>query len=377
MKKQKRILNILIFSREVVCVLAGLHAIERIVLKKNLDLPAVYIGTLAVMVIMYMMVLLHVFIHEVGYMIFGLLTGYRFSSIRFLNFMLIKGKDGTIRLKKYKISGTAGQCLMLPPEMDNGTYPYLLYNMGGCILNLLTGIAAIVLYNITYGGIVSIIWLIAGIVGVFTCLINGIPIKQTSNAGYNTLVLSNSKAALKIFWIHLNIIERQSRGIAMTDMPGEWFKYLEDICEFDNLINVSGYVTAIGYYIEKRDFEKVKEMCIYANENAKEILPVHEGIVKSENLFVHLVTDMDKDKIEELTGKECMALYKLLEGQISMCRVWYAYYKLYKADSQKAQKYLDMVNKVEKTYPFSADFAMEKQLLAYVDDIACNNTVAE
>lgn len=376
MKKQKILLNALSIIMGGICGFVGMIGIEKVVPYDKFGMPTIIIGMFAIFVIFYILILLHTFIHETGHMVFGLLTGYKFSSIRFLSFMFLKTKGGEIKLKRYKVAGTAGQCLMLPPENDNGTYPYLLYNMGGCIFNLIIGIVAVILWSLTDGA-ASIVWMFAGIIGIFTALINGIPIKPVSNDGYNTLVFSKNKTAIKIFWTQLKIIESQSRGIAILDMPVEWFEYLGQINEFDNLINISGYSTLINYYVEKRNFEKVKEMCIYLSENAKEILPIHEAIIKAENLFAYLVTDRDNDKINELTGKECMTLYKLLASQVSMYRIWYAYYKLYDKDSKKSQNYLDKMNKAEKTYPFPADFASEKELISYVDNIACNGIEAE
>lgn len=367
MKKQKIIISVLGIILGGMCGFIGFEAIEALVSKKGLGMPEIMFGSAAIMAIMYIAFFMHIFIHESGHMIFGLLTGYRFSSIRFLSFMFVKSESGSIEMKRFKVAGTGGQCLMLPPEVEDGTYPYLLYNMGGCILNFLTGSLAIAAGIMADAGMVSAILYIMGIVGVFSCLVNGIPLKQVSNDGYNALTFSKSKTALKVFWIQLNITERQSRGIAASDMPDSWFSYMEQIKEFDNHINISAYVMAISRYEEKGDFEKVKQMCIYAEENIKEMLPVHEGIIKALHLFSHLVTDRDSNKIEELTGEESLKLYKLLATQVSMSRIWYAYYLLYKDDRETAQKYLDKVIRAEKTYPYPADYENEKKLMSYVD----------
>jgi hypothetical protein len=73
-------------------------------------------------------------IHETGHLIFGRLTGYtllmfRIGSIAFIN------DTGRIRIKKYSAPGSAGQCLMKPPEYKQGRNPFVLYNIGGVILD--------------------------------------------------------------------------------------------------------------------------------------------------------------------------------------------------------------------------------------------------
>ena len=77
-------------------------------------------------------------IHEFGHLVFGLLTGYKFISFRIGSFMFIK-KEGKLRVKLYKIVGTGGQCLMMPPPW-NEKLPTALYNFGGCILNFISAV---------------------------------------------------------------------------------------------------------------------------------------------------------------------------------------------------------------------------------------------
>lgn len=370
MKKRKWILGVLSFVMGGICGFVGIKCIFMILPEEDLNVMTLCGAVALILVTVYLAVFLHTFLHETGHMVFGLLTGYRFSSIRFLSFMFIKEESGKIRLKKYKVAGTGGQCLMLPPEDGGEGCPYVLYNLGGCIVNLVIGIIAVGVHLIAGNSIISLIFYIIGIIGIFTAVINGIPVQEASNDGYNTLLFSKNKDALKIFHIELNIVEKQSRGVPVSEMPKEWFDYLEGIKEFDNNMGVSAYTVVLGYYVEKKDFGKVKEMCVYAEENIKGMMALHEGIIKAEHLFVEIMTGMDKDKIEELTDDKNRKTYELLKTQISMLRVWYAYYLLYKNDKDKAEKYLDKFNKSEKTYPYKADFESEKNLIKYVDSIA-------
>ena len=57
-----------------------------------------------------------VIIHEAGHLVCGLLSGYRFVSFRIFNFTIIK-IDGKLRVRKYSIAGTGGQCLLTPPSL--------------------------------------------------------------------------------------------------------------------------------------------------------------------------------------------------------------------------------------------------------------------
>ena len=88
---------------------------------------------------------LQLIIHETGHLVFGLLSGYRFSSFRIGSFMWMK-VNGKLVCKKLTVAGTGGQCLMIPPELQDGKIPVLMYNLGGSIMNLVVGAVFFALY---------------------------------------------------------------------------------------------------------------------------------------------------------------------------------------------------------------------------------------
>ena len=61
--------------------------------------------------------ILHIIIHEAGHMVLGLLTGYSFVSFRIFSFMWVND-NGHIRFTRYKVNFAPGQCIMLPPSLD-------------------------------------------------------------------------------------------------------------------------------------------------------------------------------------------------------------------------------------------------------------------
>ena len=81
---------------------------------------------------------LSTFLHELGHMVMGLVSGYKFISLRVGSYVLTR-EDRQWKIKRMSIPGTAGQCLMMPP--DSGTpekVPAVLYHLGGGLFNLLT-----------------------------------------------------------------------------------------------------------------------------------------------------------------------------------------------------------------------------------------------
>ena len=80
---------------------------------KILSLVGLFLG-------MFVAFFFHMLIHEAGHLVFGLMTGYKFSSFRIASFMWLK-ESGKLKLKRVNVAGTGGQCLMIPPEMSQAT----------------------------------------------------------------------------------------------------------------------------------------------------------------------------------------------------------------------------------------------------------------
>ena len=169
---------------------------------------------------------LDIIIHESGHLVFGLLTGYRYSSFRIGSLMLIK-EDGKMKWKKLSLAGTGGQCLMVPPAMQDGKIPYVLYNLGGSIFNVVFGGLFLGIYlvmpDVQY---VSLFFLMTAVMGFASALMNGIPLQMgaVNNDGYNAISLGKDKEALYSFWIQMKANEQIARGVRVKDMPDEWFE---------------------------------------------------------------------------------------------------------------------------------------------------------
>jgi len=46
-------------------------------------------------------------------------------------------KDGRLVVKKYRIAGIGGGCMLSPTDIMNGTFPYKMYIRGGFLINFL------------------------------------------------------------------------------------------------------------------------------------------------------------------------------------------------------------------------------------------------
>ena len=190
----------------------------------------------------YVAMLIQIVFHEAGHLIFGLMTGYRFSSFRIANLMWVK-LDGRIQFRKLHIAGTGGQCLMIPPDLKDGKIPVMLYNFGGAIMNLVTAVLCVGLsFLCSTRSLGWTILMIFSVIGLAFALINGLPIKMgaVNNDGKNALDLSHSEEATQALWIQMKVNEQISYKAALGISTSK----LKKQREIPNGANIPDYLNA-------------------------------------------------------------------------------------------------------------------------------------
>lgn len=341
-----------------------------------------FILFLTIVVSVILAIFLHVLIHEAGHLVAGLLSGYNFCSYRVMSFMLVK-EDDKIRLKRYRLAGTGGQCLMSPPELVDGKFPVTLYNLGGPLSNLLLSVIVVIPYiamNKIRGisqiiPYVSTFLLVFIIIGFLVALLNGIPMKtkDINNDGYNALDLRRDKGALRSFWIQLKVSEYISRGISLKDMPEEWFIPLSDE-EIKNSMNVVISVYACNRLMDEQKFDE-------ANASMKELLVKDSGMVGiHRNLLLcdRIYCDLLEENMEEaklLHTKELQQFMKSMKTFPSVIRTEYAIALFTTEDIGRVNKFKGMFDKVAMTFPYTAEINSERELMEIADRIASERRV--
>lgn len=180
--------------------------------------------------------LLHVIFHEGGHLLAGLLTGYKFISFRIFNITFINS-GGKIAIKRFKIAGTGGQCLLSPPEKPVEEVNATWYNAGGFLANLLLSGAALYIFFLFTAPFAKIFLLIFALTGIFFAILNGIPFKVGGmpNDGYNMKMLRNNPESRRAMCIQLKVNALVQEGMRPNLMPAEWFKTPEDESILDSI----------------------------------------------------------------------------------------------------------------------------------------------
>ncbi|KIR01370.1 hypothetical protein P261_00184 [Lachnospiraceae bacterium TWA4] len=187
---------------------------------ENTGLSLIVLGGL--LLSLYLIIAIHIVLHEGGHLIAGLLTGYEFVSFRIGNFAVIKGTDGRLHLKKMMVLGTAGQCLLAPPKVKTDEYPYKLYHLSGGLINIIIGLLGL-LFGLAVapkGSLAEFFLLEFAILGLGLGISNLLPFTRGVD-GANLYELMHSKQARKCMYLVLEVNARLTVANSLDDIPSK------------------------------------------------------------------------------------------------------------------------------------------------------------
>lgn len=355
------------------CGFLGIGILDKLALYTNNHSGNLLVFAL-IIILFYLIIYLQIIVHEGGHLLFGKLSGYQFVSFRIGKWMLISNK-GRHTFKKYTIVGTGGQCLMMPPECDGCHYPYILYNLGGCIANILVSLPCLLLYfYFPHSNIFSIFLIFTFIIGIAFALINGLPLQLSGIAtdGHNAFSLGKDKDARYAFWLQLYVNGLLTSGMHLHDMPSEWFEIPENF-DWSNSLNCSTAVLRFSYLNDKMGIEEATALAKFLLEEAPGTLEIHKNELRCELLFYEITGLCRKDEIEKLYTKKLQNYIKATKSYVSRKRLMYAYELLVNHNDAAAQKEFDAFEKTAKSYPYSGEIENERDLIFHIKENAVYN----
>lgn len=302
-----------------------------------------------------------IFVHELGHLIMGLLSGYSFLSFRVASFVIVR-QNGSWKLKRQTIAGTGGQCLMVPPDSDEPEkVPAMMYHFGGGLFNILTVLItlpfALKAENL-YAGVFLYMMII---ISVSQILMNLVPMKlPLPNDGYNMMLIRRSIddriAMYNILRMKAYSDQRPSR------MPEKLFVFSEE----GEYSRISKLMYASRLLDEKQigEAEEVFREC--ARKDDRTPGEYYRLEAACGLLFCLLTERAPVQEIEQVYDEE---LKKYIAGskkhQMDKHVLLYAYEHLSALDEEAAQKEYAEVLRLAKENPDRGDAEMYLSLLTY------------
>lgn len=353
------------------------------------DLPQIFYWVLAAFVALYAQIILH----EGGHLVCGLLTGYQFVSFRIGSWMWQK-ENGRIRLRRFSLAGTGGQCLLAPPEWKEGTMPYVLYNLGGPLANLLTAVlCGLLAFAFRENTSVQLFFAMQALVGLMYALLNGIPMDgdEVCNDGKNILMMRKDPAARRSLWVQLRINAEQAKGVRLKEMPEEWFALPTDAQLRNGMTSVTAVLRENRLMDEHRFAEAAQLIDELSAKADAVILGLYRKLFLCDRLYCALVLGEDAEPyLTQWNSKEMRAFRKQMKDFLSILATEYTVALLAEKDRLKAEAVRLKFEKRCETYPSAGEVESTKELISTalelhreipdsgsLEDINCVKTCAQ
>jgi len=331
-------------------------------MSENLFFKELEGATLLLMLALLCTLPLQLILHELGHLVFGLASNYRFVSFRVFSSAFYK-KDGKLRFGRYRVPGTMGQCLMCPVQEDDTT-PYRALFLGGVLVNAVTGLLSVIPLIFCYH-ILFVRFLFIGMIfwGITLALINGIPYKNgaVANDGYHAKILKNSDAR-RVLFNQLRISAAMTEGICLCDMPKEWFIPPQN--DSNDPLCVSLRMMEAEQEMECSRFDAAETILLDLAVHGENLTEFQLSAILADLLYLEMLKGHRHDVIE-LLHRELNRYFMLTRNAFATLRIDITYHYLFTGNLDKVKRLEKKFEKLTKRFPFTGEVARERSLIAH------------
>ncbi len=311
-------------------------------------------------------------IHELGHLVAGLLSGYKFGSFRAGSIMFVK-EGVNIKIKRQSVAGTGGQCLMTPPPMNDGDFPFVFYNLGGVLMNIITLPLCVIWFQNSISKPLSFAFSVMMFFsGLIVALTNGIPLKlgMINNDGSNIVELRRNKEARVVFHNQFMMLDGLRRGVRLREMPKEWFSMPSD-GGLKNSIAASGAMVRENWLMDcgKRDEALVLIDRLLDADTA--LIGLHRSLLVCDKVTVLLIRGGADEQVRALiSDKQMEAFFKQMKTNPSVARTQYAIALLLEKNERGAAECLVHFEKCAKMHPYPVEIITEREIVSEIKNAA-------
>lgn len=305
---------------------------------------------------------LQLILHEAGHLVCGLATGYRFVSFRIGSWML-QQEHGKLQLRKYTLAGTGGQCLLAPPPLTDGKMPYLLYNLGGPLANLLTAVVLGLAALLSGSGVARMFCGTQAVIGLFLALSNGLPLRGAiNNDGANARAMGKDPAALRSLWVQLSVNAGQAEGIRLKEMPEAWFA-LPTETELQNSMTAVLAALRENRLMDEHRFDEAAALIDRLSAAPHGQMPLYDSLFLCDRLYLALLRGEDAFQwLEAWETKPMLQFRKAMRNFPAVLRTEYAA-ALHLGDNARAEQLRACFEAQAKRYPYPGEIEGERELI--------------
>ena len=304
---------------------------------------------------------LHTLLHELGHLIAGLISDYRFIMFRLFKKLWIKTDSGISRRKEY-IPGVLGQALMAPPKKEN-KLAVLFYHLGGILMNALTIGLFIFLAQSSQDAFSTYFFYFSAGMAFYLLLTNLLPFQGSD--GYNLYSFLKDPQSLIETRKILLIYQKMIQGISFQKIAEKI--HLKDYQDFSQPNTATFYSIQAASHLEKREFEKANALYQKLWSQRENLFAGHLPRLTMDYYFTLLILDPKNPLIQQIKNSKNYKIYQNIE-EASSFRIFAAEALFLEDKNKKAKKLLEEMKKEIPYSPTVSDEALEENLYHYLVD---------
>lgn len=241
--------------------------------------------------------------------------------------------------------------------------PYILYNLGGPLANLLTAVVLGLTMLLSGSGVIRMFCGTQAVIGLFLALSNGLPLRgAVNNDGVNALSLGKDPAALRSLWVQLSVNARQAEGIRLKEMPEEWFA-LPTEAELQNSMTAVLAVLRENRLMDAHHFAEAADLIDQLDTGLHGQMPLYNSLLLCDRLCLALLQGEDAGAwLAEWETKPMLQFRKAMRNFPAILRTEYAA-ALHLGDTARAEQLRVHFEQQGKRYPYPGEIEGERELM--------------
>ncbi len=311
-------------------------------------------------------VFLQIILHELGHLVAGLLSGYSFHSFNVMGFVLLI-EDNKPKIKRQRLAGIGGQCIMQPPLIKDQDIPFTIYLASGVAFNVLFSLASALLLFVGDAGLnVAVVVFCA--VGLYFTATNGIPLgkKDIVNDFDNLLSLKRNPDLVRYFFVQLTVANL-AQSERLKNMPPDLFELPQSHLN-NEILASSVAMFRFNMLIDSMRFTEARELGARLCEEYS-LASLHKFILFNDLVFLELIAENREDELNKLNLSIDKGIKKAMIEYPSVLRTDYVFELLHNKNPEKAQEVLSRFEKVALSYALKTDIESERELIGYARNL--------
>ena len=212
-------------------------------------------------------------------------------------------------------------------------------------------------------------FLLPAFVNAYFAIVSILPIKTKflNTDGKQLFDLLKHKNIRKSFWACEKISAAQYRGVKFEDIPSEWFNETDD--------TQSVYAASIRAvrFLARTETDEPKEVCALIEKELSEnhaLSGRSKALLICMRIYYESIGERDAGTLKKLITQTQIDFMKRMKNVPSAIQTEYAYTLLVEKDVREASRIKARLEKISKKYPFPAEIATAKKLIARADEIS-------